>query len=495
MTNDITALSAVELVDKIAKREVSAVEACEACLARIEVYNPLVNAVCTLNDRALETAQAVDARLAAGAVARPLEGVPFLIKDILPTAGIRTTFGSLLLENDVPEEDALCVERLKAAGGVLLGKTNTPEFAHDVHTTNKIFGPTRNPHDVNVTAGGSSGGSGAAAAACFAPITIGTDLGGSIRVPCSFNGLAGLRPTPGRVPVYPSDFGWDTLVEHVVGPMVRTVGDVGLVMSVLAGPDDRDPSTLPDDRLDFITAASGGASLAGRRIAYAGDLNGLIPLDPEVATLCRTAAEKFADLGCEVVEDCHDLSNLREIITGTRSFGMVGRYAKRYDKHKELMTEQLVNQVSVALEQDVRSIVHAERLRTDYWHRIRKFLETYDYIIAPSVGAPPFRLDQPLPTTVGGIEVERYYDVFLTAYAFSITGLPVAAVPCGFTSNGLPVGIQIVGRRLRDDLVLEAASAYAAACPEHFKAPEIDLAAAKPISPAFGTGGMMGKPV
>ncbi len=489
MSDAIIDRTAARIAEAVASGEVSAVEVTEAFLARIEAVNPVINAVCTLNPAALDAARAVDRRRAAGEAARPLEGVPFLVKDILQTKGLRTTFGSLLLEHDVPEEDTITVERLKAAGGVLLGKTNTPEFAHDINTTNKIFGTTRNPWDVNVTAGGSSGGSGAAVAAGMAPLALGTDLGGSIRIPCSFNNLAGLRPSPGRVPFYPTDYGWDTLVQHVQGPMTRDVGDVGLAMSVLAGPDDRDPSSLPDDGLDYRAAASGEAAMTGLRVAYAGDL-GVIPLDPEVDSLIRSALARLESLGCIVEEDCFDTSDIREIVSGTRAFGMVARYADRFDAHKTLMTQQLINQITPSLEMSLRDVTRAEKLRTTYWHRVRRFMERYDFIAAPCVGAPPFRLDEPLPKTVGGKPVERFQDVFLSTYVFSVTGLPMAAVPCGLTRDGRPVGMQIIARRLRDDAALEIAAAYQSAAGELFRRPEIDLDAVKPVSEAMQTPGV-----
>ncbi len=489
MLKPIHHLSAGEIAAAVAGRARTAAEVTGALLDRIAALNPVLNAICTLNPAAMAAAEACDRRLASGAAAGPLEGVPFVVKDNIATAGIRTTFGSRILQHDVPAEDAISVERLKAAGGILLGKTNTPEFAHDVNTTNLIFGTTRNPTDVNVTAGGSSGGTGAAVAAAMAPIGIGTDLGGSIRIPASYNGIVGLRPAPGRVPFYPTDFAWDTLVEHVQGPMCRTVADLGLMASVMAGPDDRDPSSLPAQDLDLVGAAKGGAELTGWRVAYAGDLGGLFPLDPEVDRLARAGAAAFAALGCRVEDACFDVADLREIIAGTRAFGMIARYADRFDRHEALMTLPLVNQITAALKVDARAITRAERLRTAYWHRARRFLESYDLIVAPTVGAPPFRLDQAMPSTVGGVAVERYYDVYLASYAFSVTGLPIAAVPCGFTETGLPVGIQIVGRRHREDLVLRAAAAYQAARPEHFVAPRIDLDQVLEISPDLVTTG------
>ena len=483
MNEEIVRMSAAELAAHVAGKRLSATEVMRAFLERIERLNPAVNAVCTLNPRALDDAAACDRRLRAGERSRPLEGVPFVVKDILETAGLRTTFGSAIHEHHVPDMDALSVGRLRAAGAVLVGKTNTPEFAHDVNTSNTIFGTTRNPWNLRVTAGGSSGGTGAAIAAELAPIGLGTDLGGSIRIPSAFCGTVGLRPVPGRIPVYPADFGWDTLVEHVQGPMTRSVEDCGLVLAALAGPDDRDPSSLPAEARDYVHAARNTGRLDGRRVAYSRDLNGLVPVDPEVARLTAEAARSLEQVGAVVEEACFDVGGVREIIAGTRGFGMVARYADRLDVHRDRMTAQLINQVSDALALDVRTVTRAERMRTAYWHRVRTFLERYDYIVTPTVSVPPFHLDQPLPTEVGGVRVARFYDVFLTTYAFSITGLPAISVPCGLTRQQLPVGLQIVGRRLREDLVLEAAAAYARVCPQHFRRPgfaEMEAAAEAP---------------
>ena len=471
MHDELAVMSAGALASVVGSRQISAREVAAAALRRTETVNPLINAVCTLNDRMLEEADAVDQRLAANEPARPLEGVPFLVKDNIYTRGLRTTFGSKLHEHDVPEQDSICVERLRAAGGVLLGKTNTPEFAHDINTTNALFGTTRNPWNPSCTAGGSSGGTGAAVAAGLAPVGLGTDLGGSIRIPSAFNGIAGIRPAPGRVAFYPTEFGWDTLVAHVQGPMAANIADLGLMLSILAGPDDRDPMSLPAQTLDFAAAAQQLPSLNGKRIAFSIDLNKLVPIDPEVEELTRAAVRDLAGLGCEVEEDFFDTSQLGEIIRGTRGFGMVGRYAERYDQHREQMTQVLVQQIETALALDVRSVTRSESLRTEYWHGVREFLTRYDYIATPTVGAPAFYLDRPLPAIGDGRTV--FYDIFLSAYAFSVTGLPAMSVPCGFTRAGLPVGLQLVGPRLREDLVLALAAAYAEACPQHFRRPSI----------------------
>ena len=263
------------------------------------------------------------------------------------------------------------------------------------------------------------------------------------------------------------------------------------MLSILAGPDDRDPMSLPADGLDFARAAHDVTALTGKRVAFSIDLNGLVPVEPEVEALTRQAVKQFEALGCEVQEDFFDTSTLGEIVHGTRGFGMIGRYAERYDRHKDLMTPPLLNQIEAALPLDVRAVTRAERLRTEYWQQVRRFFAPYDYIMTPAVGAPAFRLDRPLPTEVGGRKVDRYYDIFLTAYAFSVTGLPAMAVPCGFTQAGLPVGLQIVGPRLREDLVLQAAAAYAAACPQHFRRPDIDLTVLTPLSEAFASPGFV----
>ena len=378
------------LTEAVQNKTLSVTEIVRAHLQRIESLNPAVNAICTVNPEALAAAGEADRRIAAGEPVRGLEGVPFVVKDVIETKGLRTTFGSLIMQDFVPSEDAVVVERLKSAGAILMGKANTPEYAADITTTNSIFGITRNPWDLNVTAGGSSGGTGAAVAAGMATLGVGTDLGGSIRTPAAFNGIAGLRPAPGRVPQYPQDFAWDTLVPHVTGPMCRTIADVGRMLAVIAGPDDRDPGTLPTPEHDYLLAASGERSLAGTRIAFARDLDGRVPTDPEVMAAVEQAVGRFESLGCVVEEDCFDLSDLTEIIAGTRAYAMVARQADRLEAHRDVMTANLIRQVTGALDCDVRGVARAERLRTCYWHRLRNFMHRYDYIITPTWGCLPF---------------------------------------------------------------------------------------------------------
>lgn len=463
---EVWQLPANELAAEVARRNVSAKEVVTALLERIAQTNPTINAICTLvADGALAHAEAIDRRLAEGERPRDLEGVPFVVKDVISTAGIRTTYGSKVLEHNVPQEDSVSVERLKAHGAIVLGKTNTPEFAHLPHTTNALFGTTRNPWDVNRTAGGSSGGSAAAIAAGMAPIGLGTDLGGSIRGPAAFCGVLGLRPSPGRVPVYPSDFGWDTLVEHVHGPMARTTLDIGYLLRALSGPDDRAPSSMPLQSVDYVISASGSVDVRGRKLAFSRDLGGLAPVDTEVAEITATAAKTFEDLGCEVEEQDPDVTDLKVIIASTRGFGMIARYGGYLKTHRDMLTPQLIQQTEAALELDVYAISHAERLRTAYYHRMRRLLEQYDYVLTPTAGVTAFRVDQPLPTEIGGRKTDNFFDTILFQYAFSIVGLPAISIPCGFDSQGLPVGLQIVGRRLSEHSILEAAAGFEAAHP------------------------------
>jgi amidase len=465
MVKPICDRTAVELSADFAAGLLTAVEVIEASLERTARLNPRINAIVTLNPNALREAEASDRRRRTGNALGPLDGVPYVAKDNLDTAGLRTTFGSQLMAEYVPTEDTLCVERMKQAGAVLLGKGNTPEFAHDIRTDNLLFGPTRNPLDLARTAGGSSGGPAAAVAAGLVPIGLGTDLGGSIRLPAAMCGILGHRPSVGRVPVYPTEFAWDTLVCHVHGPLARSAADLGLVMSVLAGPDERDPMSLPLPIADYA-AAGRSASIAGRRIAYCADFNGMIPFEPEVGDLCRAAVRQFESLGCTVEEKCFDASDLTAIAAGTRGFGMVGRYAHRVDAARDKMTAHLLGQVDEALRMDLKQVTEAERLRTRYWHRVRALLAEFDYIVTPTIGAPAFALDEPLPKTVAGKPIARYYDVYRYTYAFSVTGLPIVAIPCGFTRAGLSVGLQIVARRMADESALQAAAAFSEAHPD-----------------------------
>ncbi|MHB8731482.1 MAG: amidase [bacterium] len=460
-------LSAAEIVDRVRSRDVSLTQVVKAFVDRIERTNPTINAIVTfIPEKALAAAAAADRRLSRGGHVRPLEGVPFTAKDVIPTEGVRTTYGSLIFQDLVPDEDAISVERLKANGAILVGKSNTPEFAYDpfCNTQNVIFGTTRNPWDVNRTAGSSGGGAAAGIAAGMTPLGIGSDWGGSARGPSAFCGTVGLRPSPGRIPVYPhearSGFAWDFPVEHVHAPMARTVGDIGLALNAMVGPDDRAPASLPREPHDYAAAASGERALKGRRIAYSHDFGGVLPVDSEVADLTHRAAARFEQLGCIVEQISPDFSELLAAIAATRGLGLVLRYGDYLKEHRDKLSASLSQQVETALSSDLVTVARGEKMRTTLWHRLRRFLATYDHLLSPTWGMPAFRIDIPFESKINGTRVANVFNCLHFTYAMSLLGLPAISVPCGRTRDGLPVGLQIAGRRLGEVSVLEAAAAY-----------------------------------
>jgi amidase len=456
------------------------------------VTNPSTNALCTLAvEEARAAAAAADHRLRGGHSVRALEGVPFTVKDVIPARGVRTTYGSPIFRDLITNEDAIAVERLRRAGAIFVGKSNTPEFAHGPYcnTTNAIFGTTRNPWDVNRTAGASSGGAAAAIASGMAPLGLGTDWGGSARGPAAFCGVVGMRPSPGRVPVYPhetgSNYAWDFPIEHVHAPMARTVRDVGLMLNVLAGPDERAPSSLPLEGHNYTNAAFGTTSLRGSRLAYTTDFNGLVPVDPEVAQATRNAVEVFQSLGCEVTLASPDFRTLKSVLSTARGFGLVLRYSEYYAKYRSSMSDGLAELVGQALNMSVSTVAEGERLRTALWHEVRGFMSEFDYLVTPTWGVCAFRIDVPFTSEIGGIHVHNFFDWILFTAAISALGLPAISVPCGLGSTGLPIGFQIAGHRLCDHRVLEAAAAYEARRGPFGWPPPVEAQVVRPMHPQF----------
>jgi amidase len=484
--------SATEIVDQVKARRVSVTEVVKASVERIEATNPTVNAIVTfIPDEALAAAALADGRLQAGEAVRPLEGVPFTVKDVIPTKGVRSTYGSLIFANLVPDEDAISVERFKANGAILVGKSNTPEFAHDpfCNTQNAIFGTTRNPWDVNRTAGGSSGGAAAGIAAGMTPVGLGTDWGGSARGPSSFCGTIGMRPSPGRVPVYPhetrSGFAWDFPVEHAHAPMTRVVADIGLALNALAGPDDRAPASLPREAHDYADAASGRANLKGRRVAYSRDFNGVLPVDKQVADLTERAALRFQDLGCTVEEASPDFSELIATVAATRAVGLVLRYADYLREHREKISAPLIRQIEAALSSDLLTTARGEKMRTKLWHQVRHFWADYDYLLSPTWGVAAFRIDVPFDSMINGVKLPSFFDCIQFTYAMSLLGLPAVTVPCGRNSEGMPVGLQIAGHRLGEVSIFEAAAAYEGLRGPYDRPPDLASQTPGTLSPFF----------
>jgi amidase len=468
---DLCFTPATELVRLYRARKVSPLEVMQAVLARVDQVNPQVNAYVTVaQESALKAARAATRALKRGAKLPPLHGVPVSIKDLTPTKGIRTTWGSKIFEHQVPDEDALVVQRLKAAGAIVVGKTNTPEFGAGANTFNAVFGATRNPWNLALTCGGSSGGAAVALATGMGPIAQGSDLGGSLRIPAAFCGVVGFRTTPGLVPVYPRELAWDSL--SVSGPMARTVVDTALMLSVMAGPDDRAPLSYAVDTREFLGAVR-NPSVKGWRVAWTPDLNGLIPVDAEVANVAEGVIKVFRSLGAKVEAACPDFSEVNEIVLATRGLSMVALHADKLARWKSEMQKGLVWNIEQGLRLTPQEIARGEKLRTALWHRVRTFMETRDLLILPTVAVPPFPVEQPYPTEINGKPLDNYTQWFFLTYGISVTGLPAISIPCGFTQDGLPVGLQIVGRRRQEAAVLTAAAAFERAAPWSDRIPPV----------------------
>ncbi len=446
--------SAKEIASQVAARELSPVEVVEAALRRVEEVNPRINAIVTLNPRALDDARDLERRLAGGEPAGLLAGVPVGIKDVTQVAGLRTTFGSPLYRDHVPAEDALVVQRLRAAGAIILGKTNTPEFAAGGNTWNDVFGRTRNPWNPDRSAGGSTGGGAAALATGMIALAEGTDLGGSLRIPASFCGVVGLRPSPGLVPTHPSDWVWDTL--QVTGPMARSAEDVALMLQAVAGPSPFAPLRQPTGR-DFVGAVRRGPR-KDLRLAYCPDIAG-IGVDPAVEAVCRKAAE---GLGAEPV--ALDLSEGRAAFLALRGLWFVSWMQERLDRIEELGVN-VRNNTKAGLGSGVPDLGRAEAVRGTIWHRFRAFFERYDHLLTPTMAVSPFPVEQNYPETVAGRVMTTYVDWLAPTFVLSLTGLPVASVPCGLDPDGMPVGLQVVGKPEGEEDVLALAAALQNACP------------------------------
>ncbi len=451
---------ATELAALIRRKKVSPVEVLDAVLGRIERLNPKLNAFVTLT--AAEARR--DAKAAERALGRkgtklgPLHGVPFSVKDLVITKGVRTTFGTPLYRDNVPAEDAPMVERLKAAGAILLGKTNTPTFGWIGATHNLLFGPTRNPWNLGRTPGGSSGGASAAAAAGLGPLHVGTDGGGSIRIPASFAGIYGLKASFGRIPAYPASGAWS--LSHI-GPMTRTVADAALMLQVTAGPDERDQTSLPAARVDYVKGLAGGVK--GLRIAWSDDLGFAEAVDPEVRDLCTKAAHAFRELGGRVEPVRPGWPSPHACWSEIFCGGIATRMAPYLDRESEI-DPGLYRIIESTLKNPPTKYVQAWFDRLAWWEHPRRLFETYDLLLTPTIACPPFAIGLDNPTEIAGKAVPPYGWIPFT-YPFNMTGQPAASVPCGFTRDGLPVGLQIVGRRFDDATVLRASAAFERARP------------------------------
>lgn len=455
---EIAYLSAVELKQRYASRELSPVEVTEAILRRIDELDPAINAFVTVtSDLALSQAKAAESAYADGTAAT-LAGVPVSIKDLTWSKGIRTTRGSLLYQDWVPDEDAPFMERIYASGAVVLGKTNTPEFGWKGETTNRVSGSTHNPWKHGRTPGGSSGGGAAAVAAGFGPLSQGSDGAGSIRIPCSFCGIFGLKPSWGLIPQYPSS----GVIELAhLGPMTRTVADAALMLNATAGQDPRDRNSWSSG-IDFLTALD-DLDLTGLRVAWTPDL-GYAPVEPEVSAATEAAAKRFAELGCEIEAANPGLDDPWDIVNTIWTTGMAAGYGERLQDARDQLDPGLVNVIEEGLRFTARDLATAFLKRSDYFQGWRRFMERYDLVLMPTLPCTAFPVGQDHPGEVAG-RPTTYLGWTAFTYPINVTGQPAATVPCGFDSAGLPIGLQIVGRWRDDVTVLRAAAAFEAIAP------------------------------
>src|SRR6478672_5830272 len=441
----------------VRSRAISARELLDLHLARIGERNPRLNAIVSLDeDRAREGARAADEALAAGAPVGPLHGLPFAFKDTHAVAGWRTTYGSPLFAEHVPDADELIVERVRRAGVVVIGKTNVPEFAAGSHTFNTVFGTTRNPVDPSRSAGGSSGGAACALAAGMVPLADGSDMGGSLRNPASFCGVVGLRPSLGRVPEWPLYNQWETT--SVGGPMARNVGDLALLLSVMAGPDPRAPQALGDPGATFAPPLAG--SFAGLRVALSTDLGGAFEVDSDVAAVVEGATSVLSGTGASVTAAHPDLAEADDTFRTLRAWHLQAKLGPLLARHPDAFKQSLADNIRLGETLSGADVARAYTQRTTLSERMREFFRAYDVLVLPVSQVPPFPADQEFPSAINGRPMQTYLDWMRAAYLITVTGCPAISVPAGRTPDGLPVGIQIVAPHGADRRLLEVAAAF-----------------------------------
>ena len=460
--DELVGLSARAAVQRLARREVSPLELIDAAEARIAEADPVINALPT---RCFARARAHARRLMADPPADPpphyLHGLPIAVKDLNEVAGVRTTFGSPIFADHVSEFSDYMVETLEANGAIVIAKSNTPEFGAGSHSFNEVFGRTNNPWNARLSAGGSSGGSAAALAAGEVWLATGSDLGGSLRNPASFCSVVGLRPSPGRVAHGPAAFPFHDL--GVQGPMARTVADAALMLDAMCGRHKGDPLSLDAPAVPFSRAAAEAAAPA--RVGFSADLGGIVPVDPEVAALCARAARDFADLGAAVDETCPDFAGAKDAFHVLRAHAFAMRRGELLDAHRDRLKPEIVWNIEAGRALAATDIARAERTRAALFHRVTRFFETFDLLLCPAAIVAPFDGALRYPEEVGGTRFESYIDWLLICSAVTLTACPAMSVPCGFTADGRPVGLQMVAPPKCEGRLLAAARLFEDAHP------------------------------
>ncbi len=462
-------LPATDLAAMIRRKEISCEELMKVHLDQIDRINPMVNAIVTLlPDQAMQGARAADRSIARAHAVGPLHGLPVAHKDLMLTKGIRTTFGSPIFKDFVPDQDGLIVERLRAAGAITVGKTNTPEFGAGSQTFNPVFGTTKNPYDLTKTCGGSSGGASVALACGMIAIGDGSDLGGSLRNPASFCNIAGFRPSVGRVPNWPVLNAFYAL--SVVGPMARTVQDLALTLSVIAGPDGRAPLSIAEPGSIFTRALT--RNFKGTKVAWGSNL-GAFDVDHNVTDVLDKHRHVLEDVGCEVDEAHPDFRDADEIFQVLRAYAFETNYGHLLTSHRGQMKETVIWNIEAGQRLTGSEVARAETKRTELYHRMCAFMEEYEYVVLPVVQVAPFDITQEYVTHINGRKMETYIDWMRSCYYITVTGCPAISVPCGFTAEGLPVGLQIVGRPQQDFAVLQLAYAFQEQMPSWKRKPAL----------------------
>jgi amidase len=470
-TNELCFTSTVEMARLIRAKKLSAREALAAHLKQIERVNPKVNAIVTLVPELAQAAAAkADETQARKEKLGPLHGLPVAHKDLLMTRGILTTFGSPLYKDYIPTEDDIVVERMKRAGAITIGKTNTPEFGAGSQTFNNVFGATHNPYDLTKTCGGSSGGAAVALACGLTPVASGSDTGGSLRNPAAFCNVVGFRPSPGRVPNPNAAWGWSTL--STSGCLARSVADLALVLSTISGPDPHAPLSIREP--GELLARPLEHSFKGTRIAWFKDLNGS-PFDPRVRAVIDPHRKTFESLGCIVEQAEPDFAPAEISFRILRAWNSANTHGARLHDHPEAFKETLKSEIEEGLRLSGVEIAHAENAHAQIWRRFQDFLTKYEYFVLPTTQVPPFDISKPYPTEINGTKFESYIDWMKSCWYISATGNPAASVPAGFTPEGLPIGIQIVGRNNEDFSVLQMAHAFEQATNFAKKRPNVAL--------------------
>ena len=448
-------LSAIEAVSKLKQGEISPLELIDAAAERIEQTEPHINAMPTLClERAREHAQAI---MAGKRPAGLLHGLPIAVKDLNEVAGVRTTYGSPIYQDFVPQNSDYMVQNLEAQGAVVIGKSNTPEFGAGANTFNEVFGKTRNPWNINKSVAGSSGGAAAALAAGQVWLATGSDLGGSLRTPASFNSIIGLRPSPGRVPHGPVGNPWNTM--SVNGPMGRTAADTALFLDAMTGQVTGDPLSLAAPELSFLeqvkqTQAQG---LGPQRVGFSPNL-GITPVDPEVQSICEQAAQRFTGMGTAVEQACPDLSEAIDAFQTIRAIMFANAHYYHLRDHRDKLKPEVIWNIEKGLALKAEDIIQAEQKRARLLRNALAFFEEHDLLLCPTAIVPPFDVDIRYIEEVNGQHFDNYIHWLSIAFPATLCSCPAVSVPAGFTQDGLPVGLQIIGPPRAEGRVLAAAA-------------------------------------